>query len=137
MQLKRDTDYALRILFCLREKQAEDISRRTAGWTLPEMAATIGAPKLAVSRVCEKLSKAGLIRFCPAPERGGKKCLFPADLAGRSLLEVTRAVEDTGDIFAVFDAGTPMYQHCEGRLKEAQEQVKEALEGISLQRLLK
>ena len=61
MQLKRDTDYAVRILYCLNQNYATDNSGEKKGVTLSEIAMQTGTPKLVAGRVCDSLKEKGII----------------------------------------------------------------------------
>ena len=89
MQLKRDTDYAIRILYCLRQNGDVGHTGERKGMTLSEIAMQTGTPKLVAGRVCESLKKTGLIAAAGAfaltggVQRDGAawRALLPAALA--------------------------------------------------------
>ena len=63
MQLKRDTDFALRILFCLKQNHDKKDAEGPEGLTLTEIAKQTGVPKLAAGRICDCLQARGMIRL--------------------------------------------------------------------------
>ena len=134
MQLKRDTDYAIRILYCLKEG-GDRIDPVPGGLTLGEISAQTGVPKITAGRICDNLDQKGLLS---PGERGGdeKGFLLPQRLLQKSLLDVVEAMESTGQILAVFDKQSVMYKKCEEQLLKAQEEIRCILAGISLEGLM-
>ena len=133
MQLKRDTDYAFRVLYCLNERYKATRGRARRGLTLTEIASRAGIPKTAAERVCSGLYEKGLINLSV-----GKNHYYSAanHLLNYSLLDVIEAVENTGKIFAVFDRITPMYKSCGEQINLAQEKCEQMLASISVGSLL-
>lgn len=58
MQLKRDTDYALRILLCV----AKENSQNGEGMTAIELSKSVSVPAAITARLCRKLAEAKLLR---------------------------------------------------------------------------
>lgn len=140
MQLKRDTDYALRVLYCIREKQ--EIGRNAKGMRLPELAVCAGVPKLAIKRICDLLSDRNILQYRSMPSAKERtkeeKAYYSRDgFAGLTLLDVVEATEGTGKVFAVFDKQSPMYRNCETQILAVQDKTEHALRDISLKSFLK
>jgi len=90
MQLKRDTEYALRVLFCVGRQTPEGGAAR--GLTLGEISAAAGVPRVSADRICAALERAALLES----RRGaaGEQVYAPGqDFARRSLLDVMRVTE--------------------------------------------
>ena len=102
MQLKRDTDYAIRILYCLRQNGDVGHTGERKGMTLSEIAMQTGTPKLVAGRVCESLKEKGMIAAA-GQDRAERSYCSTETQSEYSLLDVIEAVEGTCQLFAVFD----------------------------------
>ena len=117
MQLKRDTDYALRIMICIAE--GLKISGKQEGVALSSVVASTGIPIVTFNRVCGRLEEKGLIRKEVSKE--GEKWLYPCnDFWGQSLLSIGEAAEGNMEIFAVFDRNSYIAQTYGEKLKKTQ-----------------
>lgn len=104
MQLKRDTDYALRLLLCI-SKQASDNGN---GITILELSKyTSVAPTIAV-RICKKLRDAKLIKEGNANGSITSYILCKGAL-NKTVFDIIRVVEGNSNLFAVFDRTTELY----------------------------
>lgn len=121
MQLKRDTEYALRILFTV--AGATD----PRGITRTEIRNRSGLPRAGVNRICDRLESAGLIT-CRREDNGEGVYAAAADLFRKSLLDVICAVEQGVPLFAVFEKGSAFFSQNEGRLTTLQGKVEALLD---------
>jgi len=120
MQLKRDTDYAFRILFCLKETLLSDGEERQKSLPVSQIASRIGVMRVTTGRVCEQLVQAGLILVFAADDAGEKSYAAAAAMLTSSVLDVVEAIEGTGKLFAVFDRRSLLYKSCGKRLDRLQ-----------------
>ncbi len=133
MQLKRDTEYALRILFCLGEQRLT--RRRVIGLTAQQISARSGVPKVGTDRICRLLEKSGLIR-CRTNRSGDTVFLARPSFAKSSLLDVIQITEPGTQMFAVFDRSSPFYTAAAPQLQRLQEAGERLLTEITLGDLL-
>ncbi len=128
MQLKRDTDYALRLMLGVAKYADEN------GILLVELCRHASVPQTIASRLCSKLVKTGFLR----ENKAGSQSLYFAgdDIRNKTLLDVVQAIEGTADMFAVFDHSTELYACGKYEFALAERQLAESLGGISLQRLI-
>ncbi|MBR2666575.1 MAG: Rrf2 family transcriptional regulator [Oscillospiraceae bacterium] len=136
MQLKRDTDYAIRILFCLKETIETDPEREQKKIALSEIAAQARIPKTTALRICGYLSEKGMIHLIREGEDGENEYYAAPLLLERSLLDVIEAVEGTGRIFAVFDRKSHMYRKCGKGIEKLQRKHERLLSSASLEGLI-
>ena len=136
MQLKRDTDVAIRILYCLNQNRESQSAGETNGLTLAALAAQTGVPKTVVGRICEYLYRDGMIRLSPEMENGEKTYFAGEELLSVSLLKVVTAVEGTVQLFAVFDQTSAAYKRGQTQIKTVQEKVERVLSETRMGQLL-
>lgn len=136
MQLKRDTDFALRIIFCLKQEAEQKRASQRSGLTLSEIASRTEVPKITAGRICDALEEGGLIAVLQTKDNAEKAYVFGDKLWRFSLLEVIEALESTGQLFSVFDQRSLMYQNCKESFSEVQEKVAAILKESSMERLL-
>lgn len=136
MQLKRDTDYAIRILFCLKETIVSELSESQTGLTLSEIAANTGLARTTAGRICDSLVENGLIHV--SGNDGSGEVTYYADqkMLKHSLLDVIEATESTGNIFAVFDRKSLMYKNCRKELERMQKKCEKVLSSTTLEKFL-
>ncbi len=133
MQLKRDTDYALRILLCMGE-QSLDGDAPAAGLTLPELSARAGVPKISANRICGYLECKNILS---KRRENGELLYFPGEaLTRQTLLDVLSATEGGAHLFAVFDRKTELYRTYGAQLEAVQKAIEDVLSGVSLADLL-
>ncbi len=134
MQLKRDTDYALRIMLCLTD---QCLVKQTApnGLSMLDISALTGIHKLSAERICGDLVRG---RFIIRRTGKGREVRFlPREgLGDASLLEVVTATENSADLFAVFDRRARPYQRSGALLRHIEEQSKELLSQTTIHDLL-
>ena len=135
MQLKRDTDYALRILYCLKLNNDDRGADTTHGMTLTEIAAQTGTPKIVAGRVCENLKENGMIQMISEQEAAERVYASDGTLLNTTLLDVIEAVEGTGQLFAVFDKRSAVYKNCEMQIQNVQKRTDKVLARATLGKL--
>ena len=127
MQLKRDTDYALRLVLGVAKYADEN------GILLVELCRHASVPQTIAARLCSKLVKAELLKENKTESQmtysGGD------NFQNKTLLDVVQAIEGTADMFAVFDRSTELYACGKYEFALSERQLTESLGGISLQKL--
>ena len=131
MQLKRDTDYAIRILYCLRQNGDVGHTGERKGMTLSEIAMQTGTPKLVAGRVCESLKEKGMIAAA-GQDRAERSYCSTETQSEYSLLDVIEAVEGTCQLFTVFDKRLAGYKSFENQIRKIQKQTEGVLAGATL-----
>ena len=135
MQLKRDTDFAIRILFSIKA-DFEKKGAEGAGLTVSELSARTGLPKLTVARLSEHLEEKGMLKALP-DQPGAERVYYSANgFLGYSLLDVIEAVEGNCRIFSVFDKHNPSYRKYGGQLEKLENDIETLLANVPLSRLL-
>ncbi len=129
MQLKRDTDYALRLILSTAEYAGEN------GISLPEMCKQATVPRTIASRLCPKLVGAELLK---------ERCISKQpvyflgdDVHGKTLLDVVLATEETVDMFAVFDHCTELYTSVKDEFESTEQKLIKSLSEVNLHKLIK
>ena len=125
MQLKRDTDYALRILCCcVKETNPRGIS-------LKQLCQEAVVPRTIAARLCRALTKEDILtenilnnHFFYA---------FNRKASDKSLYDIIRITEGSAGLFEVFDHSTQFYGNCENSLKLIDEWFTNGLKGIRIQ----
>ena len=134
MQLKRETEYALRILFRVVEN-GNGVDGPPAGLNLLEICTDTGVPRTAAQRICEQCEAAGLLRSELTANR--ERQYFPGQaLDSESLGGVIALMENGTNLFAVFDRGSAMYRSQGRRFEEIQTSVQKILGNIKISDLL-
>ena len=136
MQLKRETDYALRVLFCLKETILMDAEGPQKSLSVSQIATHIGGMRTTTQRICERLAQAELIRTSSADDRGEKTYYATPDMLTRSMLDVVEAIEGTGKVFAVFDRRSLLYKTCGKKLDRVQKKYERYLASTPLTSLI-
>lgn len=131
MQLKRDTDYALRILLCVAKENAQN----RAGMTANELSKSLSVPPTIIARLCRTLTAAKLLD-ASYPDSGGIKYDLRRGALQKTVLDVICAVEDHGDLFAVFDRSTELYSICKDYFDEVDQQLADSLKSMTISELL-
>jgi len=131
MQLKRDTEYALRILYAVAGKSDPEEGAFRSGATLSEISALSGVPRVGIDRICGQLEAAGLII---SRKNGGGDVSYTAspELLRKSLLDVVRVMEQGVPLFAVFDRASDFFSQNEARLLRLQAKTESLLDGETL-----
>jgi len=135
MQLKRETDYALRIVFYIGEQWAEK-GRSSCGFDLSELSMQAGVPRLAAGRVCGYLENGGIIVSYRADS--GELRWRPCEgFYGRTMLDIIEAVEGQVQLFAVFDRKNRFFGMYGAKLRRLQSRFCAVFSEFSVEELLK
>lgn len=134
MQIKRDTEYALRILFAMGERCPEKDGPMT-GLSINEITMSSGVPRVGVDRLCRRMASAGLIT---ERKGGGGELLFCSsqDMRRATLLDVMKITEDGISLFAVFEKNSPFYRSAGIKLQGLQEETEALLSCLTVGDLL-
>lgn len=135
MQLKRDTDYALRVMHCLKTAGESDAQSDRQRLTLSEIALRTSIPRIMAGRICSRLHAKGMIALCCDREGGELVYHMESGPLQYTLLDVVNIMEGTSRLFAVFDPRTSMYRGCENVLNEVQNEFEKLMVAISLEKL--
>ena len=135
MQLKRDTDYALRVLYCLKQHDEANPKHQSSGLTLSEIAAQTGLTRLVAARICECLCDKGILRESKRPDKEDTIFSPRQALSSLTLLDVVVDVEGTGQLFAVFDKKSAAYRSCEAEMMSVQRNAEKVLAQTTLDSL--
>lgn len=106
MQLKKDTDYAIRLLLALAEPDHEKQKRQ--GKKLKVLCERAAVPRPIALRLCSLLADAG---FLNKEERSDSIMITQTDdLLSKTVLDVINAVEGQSNLLAVFDRKTELFE---------------------------
>lgn len=134
MQLKRDTDYALRILFHIGE-QCAGKNEASEGLSLLDISSRTGVPRISALRICGYFAAENIL--LAAKTKSNETRYFPGPLLYRqSLLNIIRVTESSADLFAVFERGSRLYKMRGPRLQAAQAEIERTLSAITVGDLL-
>ncbi len=131
MQLKRDTDYALRILLCAAKQNPEN----KLGMTVPEFSKNASVPATIAARLCRNLTDAKFLNVSD-PSDGCVRYMLRQSAFQKTILNVICAVEDHRDLFAVFDRSTELYAICKDYFDKVNHQFSSSLNSITIAELL-
>jgi len=133
MQLKRDTEYAMRIMIYIAELQKEN--GQQAGVPSSNMIAKAGIPIVSFNRISDRLEEKGLIRKEASVE--GESWLYPGSgFWKQSILSIGEAVEGNMKIFDVFDRNSYISQTYGKVLLETQRDLEQILSEKTLESIL-
>ena len=133
MQLKRDTDYALRIMICT----AKHIQKNNydKGVLKTDIATDTGIPKPAFNRICSRLEEKGMLYTATGAK--GEKLLFPGvDFWQQSILTIGEAVEGNMKVFILFDKNASPAPYYKESLTKAQKNLEDVLSDATLESML-
>jgi len=134
MQLKRDTDYALRIILCIGESWL-DSRADPDGLSLSEISLHTGVPKISVNRICGNLKDRMILSSGRTTEKSVS--FYPCPAFFRlSLLDIIEASEDNVNLFALFDRTNRLYSAQTERLQRVQNDIESILSGTTVEDLL-
>ena len=134
MQLKRDTEYALRIQFCFESGNAQE-EAPSQSLTINELCVGTGIPRIGLVRICARLEEAGFIRS----ETGetGEVCYRHTDsLKNATLLDIIRVTEPGSQLFGVFDRSSLFYKAREHQLQAYQDRFEQFLSQLTMGSIL-
>ncbi len=133
MQLKRDTDYAVRIMVCMAESLQENEDKK--GMTAAEIIATTGIPRASFFRICGYLEEHQLLR--KVTEADGEIWIYPGrDFWDQSLFSISEAVEGNMQIFVIFGRNSHLLKKYGKQFEQVQEKVSESLAEITLKSIV-
>lgn len=136
MHLKRDADFALRVLYCLVNSRKTGESGQEKSLPLAKIAIQAGIPRMVARRICDRLREAQLIELCgDCDGLDPAYCVGPG-LSRRSLSDVIRAMEGSNSLFAVFGRDTPVYRHCREEIDRIERAFERMMADVSLEKLL-
>lgn len=131
MQLKRDTDYALRILLCAAKRNSEN----EPGMTLSEFSKNTAVPLTIAARLCRKLTETEFLKTVTGNDRA-VRYMIKQSAFEKTVLNVICAVEEQGRLFAVFDRSTELYAICKEYFDEVDRQLSDLLSTMTIGELL-
>ena len=135
MHLKQDTDYALRVVFYVGCRAAEQ-GRAFRGCGFSDVARAAGMPGVRVGRVCAGLERTGILLI--RRDRGREPVCWPGvGFRSRTLLDVMRAVGDETRLLALFDRDSALFRARGDVLEETQAALERLLTGLTLDVLLR
>ena len=132
MQLKRDTDFAMRTLYCLNQNNDTTDPDKPAGLSLSEISMQTGVPRPTLVRLCEKLEAYEIIHSLPEENNTDPIYYSGSALLNVSLLDVIVVIEGSGEIFSVFDHRSVVYSDCGCQLQRVQNSVEKILNNASM-----
>lgn len=131
MQLKRDTDYALRILLCA----AKQNSGNEHGMTASEFSKNTAVPLTIAARLCRKLTETEFLKTVNVNDHGVRYMIRQSALE-KTVLNVICAMEEQGRLFAVFDRSTELYAVCKEYFDEVDRDLAGSLSAMTIGELL-
>ena len=133
MHLKRDTEYALRIMTCMAEHLKKN--RKAAGISSSCVIAETDISLITFNRICNCLEEKKLILKKSREE--GDKWLYPGnDFWKQSIFTIGKAVEGNMELFVVFDKNAHFTQTYGNRLEEIQKNLEQVLLKTTLEELV-
>ena len=132
MQLKRDTDYAIRILLVMAEPALS--KKELQGLDLKTICEKTSVPRQIAIRLCGLLSDAGFIK---KEETDESTTYIPeSDLLEKTVLDIIDAVEGQSNLFAVFDRRAEIYTKYGFALASVNAALSDELNKITIQTIL-
>jgi len=131
MQLKRETDYALRLLI----KMSGGAVCADSVKSVRELCVEADVPYIIASRILSNLKEKGVV--CIADSEKSKSGYYLNENASRlSLYELILIIEGNAELFAVFDKSNSAYDLCRERLLMTEKEVQYRLCDVSLTDLI-
>ena len=132
MQLKRDTDYAIRILLVMAEPALS--KKELQGLDLKTICEKTSVSRQIAIRLCGLLSDAGFIK---KEETDVSTIYIPeSDLLEKTVLDIIDAVEGQSNLFAVFDRRAEIYTKYGFALASVNAALSDELNKITIQTIL-
>ncbi|MCQ2512722.1 MAG: hypothetical protein MJ092_04965 [Lachnospiraceae bacterium] len=132
MQLKRDTDYAIRILLVMAEPALN--KKALQEQDLKTICEKTSVPRQIALRLCGLLSDAG---FLKKEETDGSTTYMPGNvLLEKTLLDIIDAVEGQSNLLAVFDRRAEIYKKYGFALASLNAALSDELNKITIQTIL-
>ena len=134
IQLKRETDYALRILLYIGQR-CSDETAPCEGVSIFDISSQTGIPRIRAGRICGYLKETGLIRETASETH--ETLYAPGEgLLQRSLLDIIAVTEYNTHLFAVFDRQSQLYRSQARQFQKIEAEIEEILSNIPLQAIL-
>ncbi|MBO6300992.1 MAG: Rrf2 family transcriptional regulator [Ruminiclostridium sp.] len=130
MQLQRDTDYALRILYLIGSRDLYETDAG-AGMTLKKICKQSRLPRVTANRICGHLENAGFLVKRHTPDDETLYAPGP-DLSRKTLLDVFILIDRGVDLFAVFDKNGAIYKALNKGGWNAQARLEKTWAGVTL-----
>lgn len=145
MQLKRDNDYAIRILVAAAQAQLRDPNK---GSTVFELSKATSVPITIVSRLCEKLCAARLMKakkplktvtksYLRTNVKNNVKYFLYKNTPKKSLWDIIQAIEGDNRLFSVFDQSSELYCACREYFEAIETDLCNSLDNVCIKDLLK
>ena len=133
MQLKRETDYAIRVMICIAEALKD--RGEEAGVSASEIIGRTQIPRVSFYRICSYLEESQLI-----VKKGGKNrevLFYPGELFWeQSLLSVAEAVEGNMRIFVLFGRNTSLLKKYAPVVRTVQNEIDAALSAVTMESIV-
>ena len=131
MQLRRDTDYACRIAFCVAQRVRRE--SRQPYVSILELCRETGIPRRSTERICGELLNGQILEKMPSEE---ETLLMPGSRwETASLLDLIRVTEKSADLFAVFDKRQKAFRENERLFGAANSEVQRILSRLKIKDL--
>ena len=136
MQLKRDTDYAMRIIMRLAQQDAIP-GKLTAPVSLLEICRETGVPRTSAARICNRMVDAGMLQSATSGSPTTQAYISLCDPNAITAKDVICLTEGRLDLFAVFDKNTELYRRFGEVFDDAARRIDEALSDVTVGDILK
>lgn len=134
MQLKKDTDYAWRIMICTAKHIQKDNYNK--GVLMADIVADTGIPKPAFNRICSTLEEKGMLYTAIGAK--GERLLYPGvDFWQQSILSIGEAVEGNMKVFVLFDKNAGPTRYYAESLTKIQNNLEDVLSDATLESMLR
>lgn len=130
MQLKRDTDYAIRILLIIAESTLN--KNEPKEMDLKAICERADVPGQVALRLCNLLSETSFIK--KADEDRGY--ISERDLSGKTVFDIIEAVEGRCNLLAVFDRRTELYARYGHALEAMNDDLSSELKKMTIRTIL-
>ncbi len=135
MQLKRETEYALRIMICLAE-QFGSIRADMTGIQMTEIIERTNIPKIVFGRIFTLLEERDLVR--KAANTAGETTVFPGKkFWNQSLLSVALIIEGNMNIFFIFDQTFSVFLPYKDQFMRIQKEIEQVLSQMTMKEISK
>lgn len=130
MQIKRDCDYALRLIV--------EIGRRgnDGEWLLlSELCKVAEVPRTIGLRLCRKMKEKDLIDILKNPKTD-MRCRKNELTMGASLFDIIGIFEGTGNVFTVFKRDSILYEQCGTLFEKTEGDIAELLKAMTVEKMV-
>lgn len=127
MQLKRESDYTLRIaIFLTREQIAEE----NKGIKFKNVCAQTGVPLTVAKRICGMLAEKNLIEIID--DNSCVMIMAKPGLKNKTIYEILDISDDGGSVFAVFNRKNKQYENCGSVFNTIDDQIHRSFKQITV-----